>query len=217
MIAHFKVMQGSMDWHLLRHGKIGGSASKGLFVKSDTLLLELVAEHCEEWNEDEMPYISSDMQRGNDLEPEAREEAAKLLGVDFLECGWIQSDIELLGISPDGITADFTQAIEVKCPAAKKHAQTIVEDEIPLDNLHQCIHYFTVNPRLERLHFVSYRPENKYKPIFIKTLSRTDKVNIGTKARPIIKTVLECTEIAKNEAIIIQDELNKIINQLTEF
>jgi putative phage-type endonuclease len=212
MEAHFNIEQGSYEWHEIRHGKIGGTASKGLFVKSDTLLFDLLAEKTESFIEEES-YISDDMLRGMQLEPEAREWANKNFNCEFIECGWIQSDIEILGISPDGITADFKQAIEIKCPQAKRHIQTVIENEIPLDNLHQCLHYFTVNDRLEKLHFISYRPES-IKPTFTKTLTRDSIINLGTKAKPVLKTVDEWVNIAKVEAIVLQNQINQTLSTL---
>jgi putative phage-type endonuclease len=212
MEAHFNIEQGSYEWHEIRHGKIGGTASKGLFVKSDTLLYELLAEKTESFIEEES-YISDDMLRGMQLEPEARQWANENYKCEFIECGWIQSDIELLGISPDGITADFTQAIEIKCPQAKRHIQTVIDNDIPLDNLHQCLHYFTVNDRLEQLHFISYRPES-IKPVFTRTLTRESMINLGTKAKPVLKTVNEWVTIAKAEAVTLQYQLNQSLSKL---
>ena len=67
MIKH-DITQGTADWLELRHGKITGTASKGLFVKSDTLLIDLISQHIEDW-ELEDSYSSADMVRGNELEP----------------------------------------------------------------------------------------------------------------------------------------------------
>jgi putative phage-type endonuclease len=212
MEAHFNIEQGSYEWHEIRHGKIGGTASKGLFVKSDTLLFDLLAEKTESFIEEEN-YISDDMLRGMQLEPEAREWANKNFKCEFIECGWMQSDIELLGISPDGITADFKQAIEIKCPQAKRHIQTVIENKIPLDNLHQCLHYFTVNDRLEQLHFISYRPES-IKPIFVKTLTRMTKINLGTKAKPDFRVIEEWVEVAKNNATELQNQIKQTLSTL---
>jgi len=214
MKAHFEIEQGSLDWHLLRHGKIGGTASAQLFVNSNTLFYDLLAEQTERYDEDaDTGYVSSDILRGKELEPQARAELSAYLGIELLECGWIQSDNELLGISPDGISADLTVQFEIKCPQAKKHLRTCIENEIPLDNINQCIHAFAVNPMLERLVFLSYRPESP-KPMFVRELLRTDNVNIGTKARPVIKSVAECCEIIHEKATELNNKLKETINNL---
>lgn len=214
MIARFDIQQGSIEWHELRNAKIGGSTSKGLFVKSDTLLIELLSESIEDF-EIEDSYQSDDMIGGNELEPIAREKISKHLGVDFIECGWLQCEENyLLGISPDGITIDFKEAIEIKCPSKKKHTQTILSNEIPSDNIFQCLHYFTVNPHLEKLHFVSFRPES-IKTLFVKTLTRESIIDLGTKAKPNKKTVSEWVEIAKKEAELLRIDLEKSIEKLS--
>src|SRR5690554_3830321 len=164
MIVYKDIEQGSNEWFMLRHGKIGGTRSKQLLVNSDTLLIELIAETVEPFDEDSEDFISDEMQRGMDLEPEARLQLEKYSGLKFNEVGWIQSEIELIGISPDGLTDCETIACEIKCPGAKKHVKTCLDNEIPLDNLGQCVHYFTVNPKLVKLLFMSYRPEFEIKP-----------------------------------------------------
>ena len=211
MIAHWNIKQGTEEWHQIRWGKIGGTTSKGLFVKSDTLLDELLSEMTEPF-ELEDSFESADMVRGFELEPLARQEVSLYIGHELLECGWLQcEEIPLLGISPDGITSDMTISAETKCPARKKHMSTIRINEIPLDNLHQCVHYFTVNPHLEKHYFASFRPE-AIKPLFVKELTRQSEVNLGTKAKPVVKTISEWVSLAKTNAINLETEIyNEII------
>jgi len=207
-------LQGTQEWFEVRYRKIGGSTSKGLFTPTETLMLELLAEFMEDF-EMEDTYQSSDMVRGSELEPYAIEELNKYTGHTFNSTGWLQcEEIPLLGISPDGITDDDRFSCEVKCPAKKRHAETILNDEIPLDNLHQCIHYFTVNPKLEKHYFASFRPENQYKALFVKELTRDSIVNLGTKAKPVLKTVNEWTQIAKANAIELQKQIDLNLTKL---
>lgn len=208
MIVHKEILQRSEEWRELKHAKIGGTLAKGLFVKSDTLMIDILSQMLEDY-EDEDNYISSDMQRGIDLEPFAIAALEKEIFVEFKQVGFLQNAaIPLLGISPDGITEDETIMVEVKCPGAKKHAETILADEIPNDNIHQVLHAFTVNPKLVRMYFVSYRWENKIKPLWHKMLTKDSEINLGTKAKPVVKTVAEWVEIARDNA----EDLNKQIN-----
>lgn len=214
MIARHDIEQGSEEWYKIRYGKIGGTLSKGLFVKSDTLLEDVLSELVEEFDLQEN-YQSYDMVRGSELEPEARKGLNAYLGIELLECGWLQSEEnEYLGISPDGISEDETICAEIKCPASKKHLKTVRSGEIPSDNIHQCLHYFTVNPKLEKLYFCSYRPENLYKPIFVKELTRESLIDLGTKAKPIIKTVTEWSALAMFEADLLKAEINQELEKL---
>jgi hypothetical protein len=215
MIKH-DIIQGTADWLELRHGKITGTASKGLFIKSDTLLIDLISQHIEDW-ELEDSYSSADMVRGTELEPYAREAISDELFISFKEIGFIQNAaIPILGLSPDGISDDDTIMLEIKCPKAKKHTETLLANEISSDNIHQVLHYFTVNPKLETMYFVSYRPESKVKSLWYKALTKDSKIDLGTKAKPNIKTVAEWVEIAREEAEKLNHELNMALLKLNE-
>ena len=215
MIKH-DIIQGTADWLELRHGKITGTASKGLFIKSDTLLIDLISQHTEDW-EMEDSYSSADMVRGTELEPYAREAISDELFISFKEIGFIQNAaFSILGLSPDGISEDDTIMLEIKCPRAKKHTETLLANEIPGDNIHQVLHYFTVNPKLETMYFVSYRPESKVKSLWYKALTKDSEIDLGTKAKPNVKKVSEWVEIATNAAEEINKELNAALLKLNE-
>lgn len=208
MIVNWDLVQGSEEWHRIKRGKIGGSSSKGLFVPSDTLLYQLLAEHTEPFEMSEDDYISGDMQRGIELEPMHRGEIEKYTGIKFLVPGWLQSeDFHILGISPDGISEDLTVSWEGKAPSSKKHIATVYCREIPSDNIHQCLHYFTVNDKLQRHYFSSFRPESKY-PLWPKMLTRDSLIDLGTKAKPNVKKVSDWVDIAKKNAQEITDNLS---------
>ena len=214
MINYKDLIQGTPEWFMIKWGKVGGSSSKGLFVPSDTLLIQLLAEHTEPFEMDEDNYVSGDMQRGIELEPLARIELGKYAGVTFLESGWLQSEVNpLLGISPDGITEDETVTCETKCPGAKKHIATVYSKEIPSDNIHQCLHYFTVNPKLQKHYFASFRPESKY-PLWPKCLTRDSLIDLGTKAKPNVKMIGNWVDIALKNADELRDNLALGLKQL---
>jgi len=208
------IEQGTSEWQELKRGRIGGTRAKGLMTKGDTLFYDLLAEISEPFDEnDSDQYTSEEMQYGIFLEPEARGELSKYIGVELFECGYITNTMELLGLSPDGISADKKIMCEIKCPQAKRHLMTCLRDEIPLDNIHQCIHYFTVSDELERLYFCSYRPQS-YKQIFVKELTRESLVNVGTEAKPVMRTISDQVSLSKIEALALQDQLNKSIEKL---
>ena len=195
------IEQGSIEWHQLRWAKIGGTLSKGLFVKSDTLLIDILSQRIEEF-EPEEGFTSSAMDRGNDLEPFAREYLNNYTGLLFEKTGWIQSDEnELLGISPDGLTTCNTIACEIKCFGRKNHLSVLLSDDVPLDNINQILHYFTVNPLLQELHWIAFRPESTKH--FIKVFTLETLVNIGTKAKPKMLTI----EAARDYSIEFANEL----------
>lgn len=214
MIAHWDLIQCSREWHELKWGKIGGSLSKGLFVKSDTLLIEILSQHIEPFIYKPDGYVSDDMQRGIDLEPVLQNRMSKFAKVEFVNAGWLQcEEFPLLGISPDGITKDMKVSYEGKCPAPKKHAETLFYNEIPSDNIHQCLHYFTVNPLLERHYFASFRPECDY-PLFEKMITRESPIDLGTRAKPQVKILQEWVDIAKANAKELTENLATALTNL---
>lgn len=207
MINHKEIEQGTIEWFQLKWGKIGGTLAKGLFVKSDTLFLEILSQKLEEFEPTDS-YSSESMDNGKFNEPFAREYLQTYTGVEFLETGWLQSEKnELIGISPDGITEDEKISCEIKCLGRKKHLSVLLDNDIPLEHIHQCIHYFTVNPKLEKLYFISFRHESVKH--FIKELTLESIVNIGTKSKPKLMTV----EAARDYAIELADELLIKINK----
>lgn len=207
MINRKDIEQGSLEWHQIKWGKIGGTLSKGLLVKSDTLLIDILSQRMEEF-EPVDSFTNDHMERGNELEPFAREYLNEYTGLEFMQTGWLQSEEnELLGISPDGITLDEKSSCEIKCFARKKHFEVLLENDIPLENIFQCIHYFTVNPKLENHFFISFRPESPKH--FVKVLNRESIVNIGTKARPVKCTIDQAVNQIKDAATDLLKEIKE--------
>jgi hypothetical protein len=221
MILHFGIEQGSADWFEIKWGKIGGTRSSGLFDDkiNEALVLEILSEQIEPFELEES-YTSYDMLRGQELEPVARGIIARDTFTDFHECGWIESsEFSFTGISPDGVTTDGIVQCEIKCPARKKHTATIRANQIPSDNIKQCLHAFVVNEKLEKLIFCSYRPESPV-PVFTKELTPLSLVDLGTKAKPVVKSVREWVEVAKSNLRLIQSVIEQekelIMNRNTE-
>jgi predicted phage-related endonuclease len=216
MINYKNVKQKSIEWHELRWGRIGGTLSSGLFTDSETLLIDLISQRTEQVVIDDDCFISKDMERGNELEPLARNFLEKYHGIKFLETGWLQcEENELLGISPDGISECETMACEIKCFGRKQHMTTLLEQEIPKKHVHQIIHYFTVNPKLEKLFFIAFRPEAPKH--FQTTITKDSIIDIGTKAKPKYYTIKELVGIAKREANILLEKIKEIEKSLNEF
>jgi hypothetical protein len=231
MKIHKEIQQGSIEWLELKHAKIGGTLSAGLFVDSDTLYQEILFQSMEDF-EYEDGYVSDAMQRGTDLEPFAIQEMEAILNIKFDTFGLLQSDeCEILVCSPDGLTSDYKIAIETKCLGRKAHGKIILENEIPKDKIAQLVHYFTVNEKLEKLYFVSYRPENKITPIWYKELKRDSLVSIGViKSKikedrgnglkdyvceiPNVKPISEWSKIAVEKALPIEKRVKDKIEEL---
>ena len=216
MKTYKEIEQLSLEWFEIKWGKIGGTGSSGLFVESDTLFIDLLSQVTEEF-EPEDGFENEHTKRGQDLEPFAIEYLEKYTGLKFESFGWLQSERnELLGISPDGMTEDETEGAEVKCFARKKHMEIMLSNTIPKENICQAIHYFTVNPKLQKLNWLAFRPEAiRSVPI---VLTRDSLVDIGWKKKgkvsedrgkglkeyvvtlPDLRTVQEWSDLALSNA-----------------
>tara|TARA_R110000782_G_scaffold262533_1_gene354667 strand:+ start:324 stop:968 length:645 start_codon:yes stop_codon:yes gene_type:complete len=207
MINYKEIEQGTIEWFELKWGKIGGTLAKGLFVKSDTLFLEILSQKLEEFEPTDS-FTNEAMEHGNINEPFAREYLETYTGIKFEETGWLQNEEnELIGISPDGITKDEKTACEIKCFGRKKHLSVLLENEIPLEHINQCIHYFTANHKLEKLYFIAFRHESVKH--FIKELTLESTVNIGTKSKPRLMTLEAARDYANEFADDLLIKVNK--------
>ena len=231
MKVYRDIDQGTKEWHQLRWGQVGGTRSAGLFIDSDTLMLDLVAERTEQW-EDDGGFQSYDMIRGQELEPVAIKEIESTLGINLPPAGWISSDIEGFGVSPDGLSDCETIACEVKCLSRKEHVKLCLDGDIPKKYIHQCLHYFSVNPNLKRLIFCAFRPESEIRPMFIKELYRDSIIDLGqtekTKVKedcglglkeyvatvPVLKTVDEWVKISRDAMKVMNVKVEHTIDQL---
>lgn len=209
MIAHWNIQQGSEEWHAMRYRKITGTTASGLLVKSDTLLIKLLGEFGEPYEPEEDGYQSVAMIRGHELQPMALKALSQYTGHDFLDCGFLQCEINrLLGISPDGITKSLDYMAEIKCPGKTEHAKTIYNGIIPDDHLDQMLHCFTVNPHVKGVWFASFRPEHEIVPLFAKLMDLNSLVDMGTKAKPNVKMVSEWVEILRFQAAQVDTNLD---------
>lgn len=173
MIIH-DVKQGSMEWFQLRLGKVTGSRLCKVF-KADNLSLmdELIAEDMTETWEDS-GYISDEMQRGIDLEPEALDQYEKINGVKLIRHGMIQSsEMPRLSYSPDG-RVGVIGGVEVKCPTSKKHIQYLRQQQLPNDYRWQVLTPFLINPDCLWYDFMSYDPRVSQRPYFIHRTNRNE-------------------------------------------
>lgn len=217
MKANFEIEQGSYEWHEIKYRKVGGSNAKDLRVKDlldSALFHRICGEKCEDFVYEE-GFKSEDMQRGNDLEPLAREELEKLTGIKFLVPGWIQSDIEILGLSPDGIDEQFENGCEIKCPGAKKYNQYLKDNHLIVeDHKDQICDYFATIPTLKHLYVVAYRPEHYFKKLIVCLVCEDTTVNDGTKAKPVMKTIRQIADEIRDNATVLEVATNEFIESL---
>lgn len=157
------VIQGTDAWHDQRRGIVTASVVGRLITpatikpannpESRALTLLLAAERITGWTDP--TYVSDDMLRGVEDEPRAievySEHYAPVQSVGFM----VRTDSGFsIGYSPDGLVGD-DGLIECKSRRAKKHLQTILDDEVPAENMAQLQCGLLVSGR-EWIDYVSY-------------------------------------------------------------
>lgn len=141
------LVQGSDEWLQARCGLLTASTigqlitTKTLRVASNdtsrALTLNLVAERIT-GRIDPIP-VTRDMERGMLDEPIARALYAQTIGSPVMETGLMvvtTEDGNRLGYSPDGLVGT-DGLIEIKSRRPKKHIQTVLADEVPVENMAQ--------------------------------------------------------------------------------
>ena len=154
--------QGSQEWLDARKGVLTASnfskiiTSKG--EKSRTLpdyAYDLAAASLLLYPEE--TFKSPAMERGNELEPDARQKYCEDNFADIEEVGLMLSDCGNYGYSPDGLVDD-DGLIEIKCPMAKNHAKYLSQKRCPTEYYAQVQGGLYVSGR-QWCDFVSYHPD----------------------------------------------------------
>ena len=139
------LIQGTDEWLDQRRGIVTASVVGRLLTStlkvatndtSRALVATLVAERITGWTDP--VFVSDDMLRGLDDEPRAVQAYAEWTNTDIRHLGFMVRDDWgfRIGYSPDGLIGD-DGLIECKSRRAKKQLQTIVEDEVPAENMAQ--------------------------------------------------------------------------------
>jgi len=171
IIEHFE--QGSDEWKAARVGIHTASQFDSLVTPMgkvstgkgpETYLNRLISE-CLTGEREELPNTYW-MKRGVELEPEARETAEAITGIDFEEVGIIYLDeSKQVGASPDGINVEDETGLEIKCPSPTKHVEYLRSGVCPKEYVHQVQGCMAITG-FDSWYFMSYHPS--IKPFIIK-------------------------------------------------
>jgi hypothetical protein len=103
-------------------------------------------------------FVSADMRRGTELEPEAFAAYEAATGQLVQQVGFVRHNAFPIGCSPDGVIGDFEGGVELKCPKAATHlGYWRNAGQVPPEYLPQITHtlFVTGAPWWD---FVSYDP-----------------------------------------------------------
>jgi len=118
--------QGTPAWFTARKGRMTASHAQAISANGkglDTYILDLMSEFYSS-GEKEF-YSNADIDRGNELEPIAREMYELERGVKVVEVGFIELD-EFVGCSPDGLVGE-DGLIEIKSVNDKNHFKLLLD------------------------------------------------------------------------------------------
>lgn len=156
--------QGTQEWLEARLGRPSASQFSKIITtagkpsaSADDYISELIAERIT--GEREPIYVNEWMQRGTELEPEARATYEFIHGVDVEEVGFILDDSGEFGCSPDGLVGE-DGGVEFKCPAPKNHIAWSRKGVCPSKHYAQVQGCLYITGR-KWWDFMSYHPEMK--------------------------------------------------------
>jgi putative phage-type endonuclease len=160
-----KAEQRSPEWFAARLGRVTGSRAAdvlatiktGEAAKRRDYRLDLVTERLTGRPADEGGFVSPDMQRGVELEAEARAAYEAQTGVLVDQTGFLALDALMAGCSLDGHVGDFEGLIEIKCPRSANHLAAMRAGGVPSHYLPQVTHNLWITGAAW-CDFVSYDP-----------------------------------------------------------
>ena len=176
------IIQGTPEWHEARLGKVTASRIADLMAKTKSGVAasrgnyeaQLIAERMTGTFEE--GFKSAAMERGNEVEAEARAFYEFLHNVTVEEVGFVDHPtIAMSGASPDGLVGE-EGLFECKCPNTKTHIETLLGGSIKGVYLKQMQWQMACTERLW-CDFVSYDPRMPESlQMFVQRVERDDNV-----------------------------------------
>lgn len=121
-------------------------------------------------------FKSGFMERGNQLEPQARAAYEFLTGNDVIQVGgvYLNENREVM-VSPDGLIPSLKKGLEIKCPKMSTHIRYLLEGGVPAEYVIQVQANLWVTG-YETWDFVSYCPEYQKQTLYLFTAERDEKL-----------------------------------------
>lgn len=179
-MSHVIVNQRSPDWFTARCGSLGASqiadalarTRSGYSASRYNVMGQLIAERLTGVAQE--GYTNAAMQRGIEVEPEARDAYAFMRGVEVAECGlFTHPEIPGTHASPDGLIGE-DGLLELKCPNTATHIDTLLNGKVPGKYQQQILWQLACSGR-KWCDFVSYdnrMPGNLM--LFVRRIERDD-------------------------------------------
>lgn len=178
----YDVQQGSLEWLQLRAGKITASrfrdacdklksgvpSGKAVSYAAQVAIERISGSPCDDG------FVTWQMKRGTELEPQARIAYEAATGLLAMESGIVTTDDELFAYSTDGFV-DEQGLIEIKCPAAPEKIIAIWRDRDLSEYIHQIQGGLWITGR-QWADFIMYAPqlESVGKALFVRRIERDE-------------------------------------------
>jgi putative exonuclease len=172
--------QGSEEWLAARLGIPTATGFENIVTatgKKSASYIKYMAELIEESILGGGDTFKSDfMERGNQLEPQARAAYEFLTGNDVIQVGgvYLNEDREVM-VSPDGLIPSLKKGLEIKCPKMSTHIRYLLEGGVPAEYVIQVQANLWVTG-YETWDFVSYCPEYQKQTLYLFTAARDEKL-----------------------------------------
>lgn len=172
--------QGSEEWLAARLGIPTATGFENIVTatgKKSASYIKYMAELIEESILGGGDTFKSDfMERGNQLEPQARAAYEFLTGNDVIQVGgvYLNEDREVM-VSPDGLIPSLKKGLEIKCPKMSTHIRYLLEGGVPAEYVIQVQANLWVTG-YETWDFVSYSPEYQKQTLYLFTAARDEKL-----------------------------------------
>lgn len=181
MIKYHNLKQNTEEWFAIRKGKMTasnaqaiGNADKGL----SSYIIEILSDKLATKSD---TYTNPDIERGKELEDNARQLYAKKNKVKVKECGFVENDAySNAGCSPDGLIST-DGLIEIKCPNNFNYVKLLLEPEVKSEYMWQIQMQLLITER-EWCDYVCYNENFKNNIIIQRVLPNKemqDKIIIG--------------------------------------
>jgi putative phage-type endonuclease len=188
--------QGSPEWLASRLGRPSASMFGRLVTGSgkpsgsaESYINEMIAERLTGRSK---PFFTNEhMERGNFLEPEARQAYEFITDFEVVETGFILDDSQEFGCSPDGLVAD-DGGLEIKCPSDSVHVSYLRAGKVPAKYYQQVQGCMMITGR-EWWDFMSYHPEMPHLLVRMKRNEKFIKA-MAEQLEAAVKTIVEETE-----------------------
>lgn len=173
-MIQYKVEQNSDEWFALRRGKFTASTFKDLFMGENTqgykdAIYKVAFERLT--NTSPESFTNEYMQRGTELEPEARAWYEFEKNVEVIKAGFFEYN-DWIGASPDGLVGE-DGLLEIKCPKFSTMMDYLIKKELPKTYYYQVHGQLLVTDR-QWCDFLAYHPSL---PKFVLRVERDKKID----------------------------------------